>query len=83
MWASLITIVLLSGILLWMFAWQRGSRMARGIAIGAVVVLLVGIVLRGVNVVDHIPVWAPAVPFALIAITFFAFGVLAWFWGEE
>ena len=29
------------------------------------------------------PVWVPALPFALIALALFAFGLLAWFWGDE
>ena len=32
---------------------------------------------------DHMPVWVPAVPFALIALTLFGFGLLAWFWSED
>jgi len=29
------------------------------------------------------PIWLPALPLALIATTLFAFGALAWFWGED
>jgi hypothetical protein len=57
--------------------------MARGIAIGAILVLVGGPVIRGASSLDHMPVWAPALPFALIAVTLFGFGLLAWFWGEE
>jgi uncharacterized membrane protein (UPF0136 family) len=83
MWASLITIVLLGCLLLWARAWLRGSRFAFGLAIGVGLVLVVGTVLRSAATFDHMPVWAPALPFAAIAITLFGFGVLAWFWGEE
>ena len=83
MYAFVIMLVLLSGVLLWYFAWQRGSFMARGIAIGALLVLVGGPVIRAAGSLDHVPIWAPALPFALISITLFGFGLLAWFWGEE
>jgi hypothetical protein len=83
MWASLITLVLLGCLLLWVWAWQRGSKLAIGLAIGAALVPIVGLLLHAVPIFDHMPVWAPALPFAVIAITLFGFGALAWFWGEE
>jgi hypothetical protein len=81
--AFVFTWVLLGGLLLWFFAWQRGSFVARGIAIGGILVLVVWPVIRAAGSLDHIPIWAPALPFALIAVTLFCFGLLAWFWGEE
>jgi hypothetical protein len=83
MWASLITFVLLGCLLLWFFAWQRGSQLAVGIAIGIAAVLIGAPIIRSAYHFDHIPIWAPALPFALIALTLFGFGLLAWFWGEE
>ncbi|HET9693617.1 MAG TPA: hypothetical protein VFP48_04465 [Steroidobacteraceae bacterium] len=83
MWAFLVTLVLLGCFLLWVRAWQRGSRFASGIAIGAAVVLIGGPLVRSATQVEPFPVWAPALPFALIAITLFGFGLLAWFWGEQ
>lgn len=83
MFASVITLVLLGGLLLWIFPWQRGSHLARGIAIGAVLVLVGLPLIRAASSVDHMPVWVPALPFALVAISLFGFGLLAWFWGEE
>jgi hypothetical protein len=32
---------------------------------------------------EEIPVWLPALPFALVAATLFGFGLLAWFWSED
>jgi len=29
------------------------------------------------------PVWLPALPFALVATSLFAFGALAWWWGSD
>jgi hypothetical protein len=83
MTAFVITLMLLGGTLLWYFAWQRGSYLARGIAIGVVLVLVGQPVIRSASSLDHVPIWAPALPFALIAIALFGFGLLAWFWGEE
>jgi hypothetical protein len=83
MWASLITLVLLGCFVVWIRAWQRGSRVAIGLAIGAALVPLGGLLLSSARDLDHMPVWAPALPFAAIAITLFGFGALAWFWGED
>lgn len=83
MYASVITLLLLGGLLLWIFAWQHGSQLARGIAIGAILVLVCEPLVRAVIAQEHLPVWVPALPFALIAITLFGYGLLAWYWGEE
>ena len=79
----MITLVLLGGFVLWMLAWERGSRLAVGIAIGAALVLIGGPIIRSVTTLDHVPLWAPPLPFALIALTLFGFGLLAWFWSED
>jgi hypothetical protein len=83
MTASLITFVLLGCMLLWIRAWQRGSQLATGVVIGAVVALGAVFALRAIGAADPMPVWLPALPFALIATTLFAFGLLAWLWGDE
>ena len=83
MWASLITIVLLGCLVLWLRAWQRGSRLALGLAIGTLIAWLGSLFLQSRPVFDHMPVWVPALPFVIIAITLFGFGALAWFWGED
>lgn len=83
MFASLILLLGLGCLVLWILAWQRGSRLAVGIAIGAALVLVAGVIVRSTVKLDHIPTWGPPLPFALIALTLFTFGLLAWFWGEE
>jgi hypothetical protein len=83
MTTSLITLVLLGGMLLWIRAWERGSRLASGIVIGAALALVAGPILRGSVAAGPMPVWLPALPFALIALALFGFGLLAWFWGDE
>jgi MFS family permease len=77
-----ITLVALGALLLWLLAWERRSRIAVGVVIGVVVGLIAGPALRSITA-DHVPVWLPALPFALIAVALFAFGLFAWFWGEE
>ncbi len=81
--ASVITLVLLGCIMLWIFAWQRGSQLAVGMAIGATLVLIGGPLIRSVEFTGHLPAWVPALPFALVAVTLFGFGLLAWFWSED
>jgi len=81
--ASLITFVLLGCMLLWVRAWQRGSQFAAGIVLGALLALAAVFFVRTIGTTDPIPVWLPAVPFALIATTLFVFGLLAWYWGDE
>jgi hypothetical protein len=50
--------------------------------VGAVVAALVALIARPFEL-THIPIWLPPLPFALVAITLFCFGALAWFWGED
>jgi hypothetical protein len=83
MTAAVITLVLLGCMLLWIRAWQRGSWLASGAVIGAVLALAALPVFRAIDATGHVPVWLPALPFALIATALFAFGLLAWFWGDE
>ncbi len=83
MWASLVTVVLLGCLVLWVRAWQHRSRFAIGLAIGGACVLLGSLFLQSAPNFDHMPVWVPALPFGVIAVTLFCFGALAWFWGED
>jgi len=78
--SSFITLVLLGCLLLWLLAWQRRSQLAIGIAIG---VVLGAIGAPAVGGIHHMPIWLPALPFALVALSLFGFGLLAWFWGEN
>jgi hypothetical protein len=83
MTASLITLLLLGCMLLWIVAWQRGSRFAIGIVVGVFIALGVGAIVWAIGAAGSMPVWVPALPFALIALALFIFGLLAWFWGDE
>ena len=83
MTASVITFVLLGCMLLWIRSWQRGSQLATGAIIGVVLALGAVFLFRAIGAADSMPVWLPALPFALIATVLFAFGLLAWRWGDE
>jgi hypothetical protein len=81
--ASLLTLIALACFVLWIFKWQHQSRLAIGIAIGVVLGVIGTSLVGAVGEIERVPIWAPAVPFALIAISLFSFGLLAWFWGED
>jgi hypothetical protein len=81
--ASLVTLFALACFVLWIFKWQHQSRLAVGIGIGVVLGAIGASLVGAIGGIDHMPVWAPALPFALIAISLFGFGLLAWFWGEN
>lgn len=80
---ALITFVVLGCLLLWLRAWEHRSRLAIGIVVGAVLAVVAGPLARSLLAMPHIPVWLPALPFALIAISLFGFGLLALFWSED
>lgn len=78
----LVTILLIGLALLWVLAWRSQRRFAVGTVVGAVIALLALWFVEPFQM-THIPIWLPPLPFALVAITLFCFGVLAWFWGED
>ena len=78
----LVTLLLIGLALLWVLAWRYQRRFAVGTVVGAVIALLVAWLARPFEL-QQIPIWLPPLPFALVAVTLFVFGVLAWFWGED
>ena len=78
----LVTFLLIGLALLWVLAWRYQRRFAVGTVVGAVLALLVAWLARPFEL-QHIPLWLPPLPFELVAVTLFVFGVLAWFWGED
>ncbi len=78
----LVTFLLIGLALLWVMAWRYQRRFAVGTLVGAAGALLVAWLAQPTEL-DHIPLWLPPLPFALVAITLFCFGILAWFWGED
>jgi hypothetical protein len=75
-WAIGITafLVLLA---VWAAAWRDHPQLAFGIALG----IMIGWVLAatfGPVKLDHIPIWLPPLPFAVVAITLITLGAIAW-----
>ena len=78
----LVTLLLIGLALLWVVAWRHQRRFAVGTVVGALVAMLAVWLVRPFEL-THIPIWLPPLPFALVAVTLFVFGALAWFWGED
>jgi hypothetical protein len=73
------TLVLMA---LWGLAWKSSPMLAIGILIGGAAVWAVAVILQP-SAIQHIPIWLPPLPFAVVAATLFYFGALAWLWGER
>ena len=67
---------------LWTFAWQRRPALAFGIFLGAFAVWVIATLVRP-SALEHIPLWLPPLPFAIVAVALFYFGALAWLWGRR
>jgi hypothetical protein len=77
----LVTLLLLVLALLWMVAWKRRRHFAVGALVGAIVAPIAYALLPPVTL-KTMPIWLPALPFGIVAVTLLCFGVLAWIWGE-
>ena len=75
-------VVVLALLLLWRLAWRSQPLLAVGIGIGVLLGWVVGVTVEAPSLED-IPLWLPPLPFAVVAIALFFFGVLAWFLGED
>jgi hypothetical protein len=81
--ALLLSIIgLLAFLALWTLAWRNRPILAFGIFLGTASVCVLGILIRPPDI-QHIPLWLPPLPFAVVAITLLYFGVLAWWWGRR
>ena len=67
---------------LWTLAWRRRPFLAFGIFLGAAGVGVLAAALRPQGL-DHVPLWLPPLPFAVVALSLFYFGALAWLWGKK
>jgi hypothetical protein len=63
-------------------AWRKRPALGVGIVMGLASVCVVAAVLRPSGL-QHIPVWLPALPFAVVALVLLVFGVLAWWLGAH
>jgi len=68
-------------LLLWTLAWRNRPILAFGVFLGTAAVCLLAFVIRPSGI-QHIPLWLPPLPFAVVAITLLYFGFLAWWWGR-
>ncbi len=75
-------ILFVAFLILWGIAWRNQTRLAFGIFIGMGVGWLIAS-LSGPIDVEHIPLWLPPLPFALVALGLFCFGVAAWVIGNK
>jgi hypothetical protein len=67
---------------LWGLIWRKQPVLAFGIFLGAVAVLVIAALLRPSGP-EHIPLWLPPLPFAIVAAALFYFGTLAWLLGRR
>jgi hypothetical protein len=66
---------------LWSFAWRNRPILAFGIFLGTASVWVIAALVRPSGL-GHVPLWLPPLPFAIVAIALFYFGILAWVWGR-
>jgi hypothetical protein len=66
---------------LWSLAWRSRPILAFGIFLGTASVWLLAVVLRPSGI-QHVPIWLPPLPFSIVALALFYFGILAWVWGR-
>lgn len=66
----------------WSLAWRSRPYLAFGMFIGVAAASAV-VALVWFTGMRHMPVWLPALPVALVALTLFTFGALAWRWGRN
>ncbi len=74
-------LLLLAMLVAWGFAFWKKPQLAAGMVLGVIGAALVAQLFRTADF-HEIPVWLPALPFAVVAAALFGFGVLAWYWGR-
>jgi hypothetical protein len=75
-------IIFVAFLILWGIAWRNQTRLAFGIFIGIGAGWLIASLIGPIDM-EHIPLWLPPLPFALVALTLFCFGVAAWVSGTK
>ncbi len=73
--------IVIALLIIWRFAWRTRPILAFGITIGILFSWIV-IAIAGMPAIESVPLWLPPLPFAVVAVTLFVFGVLAWVWGD-
>lgn len=78
-----ISIAIVLGLLvIWRLVWRTRPILALGVTIGIMISWVFAVVV-GPPQFDTVPLWLPPLPFAVVAVTLFVFGILAWVWGDE
>ena len=78
----LVFLAFLGLLVLWGIAFWKRPQLGYGILIGVVA----GCVLTAIFkpfAMHEIPIWLPPLPFAVVALSLFSFGFLAWYWGRR
>jgi hypothetical protein len=66
----------------WGVAWREQPNLAFGILPGVVIVAVVAAFVRRFHM-HNVPIWLPALPFAVVAISLLCLGIRAWFLGRD
>lgn len=69
-------------LILWIVAVRKRPELGFGIALG-IALAWIGLALAPQIHMTTIPLWLAPLPFALVALTLFFFGFLAWYWGSD
>jgi hypothetical protein len=67
---------------LWGMAWRRQPNLGLGIFFGVAIAAVVAALVRASHL-HSVPLWLPPLPFAVVAISLFGFGIWAWVLGRE
>ena len=67
---------------LWGAAWRKQPNLAFGIFLGVAIAALVAAFVRPFDM-QHVPLWLPPLPFAVVAISLLGFGIWAWRLGRD
>lgn len=62
--------------------WRKQPVFALGIILGTTTVLVFAAIVRP-SAPQHVPLWLPPLPFAVLALVLLVFGVLAWRTGRD
>jgi hypothetical protein len=69
-------------LVLWGVAWRKQPPLAFGIFLGVAIAAVVAACVRPFDM-HNVPIWLPALPFAVVAISLLCFGIWAWFLGRD
>lgn len=79
---TVLAIVLLAVLLALRAAWRARPTLGLGLTFGLLLSALF-VTFVGWPEFKTVPLWLPPLPFAVVAVTLFVFGILAWVWGDD